>query len=732
MLKKSALHLAVLAISTPALAQEVPPADLPTVELDPIVVYIKQVNGYNIAGMTGLDLSLKDIPQSVSVVDKKAVKDLHLNKVEDAIAYGTGVNVFMDTGRPRFQSRGFTMDSVQEDGISNTLSDSYNYGTLGHSKEMSDMAFYQHAEVLRGVAGLSQSIGNPGGTVNLVRKKPSSVLSANAQIAYGTDNHQRVVGDVSVPVNDALRTRLIATYDKKDSFKDGLADKKRMGVMATVQADLSDKTTLNAGLIYQKDDGALDLYGVPVAISTDGTIATKQAFEFDRKSYFGLPWTKDDYKKYNLFADLNHRFNDDWQASLKANYTDSQGVVRFGQMGGVNPYYAKGNTHTLRRQYYENTGHEFGAKLDVVGRYGLFGNQHDVFISASHSNDRYTHLDTRTPLVNTSFETLDRTTAEPNWHNHSELSYKTKFHNQVKQSALVLGTRLQMLDNLHLTLGARHTRLKEQGSNVNLLTQASRAGNPTKRQKTTPYVGINWAITPQHTWYASYTEMFRPQTALKKDGTPLEDYTGATAETGVKSTWQNNRLNSSIALYQTYEKNRAIADPTDSNYRVADGEIRSRGVDLELNGMVNPNWHIGAGYTFNKNEYVKTENTTAAVNRNAGEPANRYSPKHMLRLYSTYRLPQFDKLTLGTAVRYQSQTTAFYNDHLLYATIPQKPYVLWDATAKYELSDSATLGLAIKNITDKKYFYNTQNRTAGMNNFYGEPRSVMVSLDYQY
>ena len=705
---------------------------MPTIELDPIVAYIKQVNGYNVAGMTGLDLGLKDIPQSVSVVDKKAVKDLHLNTVEEAVAYSTGVNVFVDTGRPRFQTRGFNMDSVQEDGVSNTVSDSYNYGTLGHSKEMSDMAFYQHTEVLRGVAGLSQSIGNPGGTINLVRKKPSSVLSANAQIAYGTDNHQRVVGDVSVPVNDTLRTRVVATYDKKDSFKNGLAGKQRVGVMAVAEADLTDSTTLNAGLIYQKDDGALDVYGVPSAISTDGTIATKQAFEFDRKSYFGLPWTKDNYKKYNLFADLTHHFNDDWQVSIKANYTDSQGVVRFGQMGGVNPYYAAGNTHNLRRQYYENTSHELGLKLDVVGRYPLFNRQHDIFFSVSHSNDRYTQLDTRTPTINTSFEALDRATAEPNWHNNSELSYKSKFWNSVKQNAVVLGTRIHVLDNLDVTLGARHTRLTQDSSNVNLLTNSGRVSPSTKRHKTLPYVGINWAITPQHTWYASYTEMFRPQTAPTKSGKPIEDYTGATAETGIKSTWQNDRLNSSIALYQTYEKNRAITDPTDSNFRVADGEIRSRGVDLELNGMVNENWHIGAGYTFNKNEYVKTENTTAAVNRNAGEPANRYSPKHMLRLYSTYRLPQFDKLTLGTAVRYQSQTAAFYNDNLLYAAAPQKPYVLWDATAKYELNDSATLGLAIKNITDKKYFHNTQNRTAGMNNFYGEPRSVMVSLDYKY
>ena len=705
---------------------------MPHVEFEPLVIYIKQVNGYNVAGMTGLDLGLKDIPQSVSVVDKRAVKDLQLNSIEEAVAYSTGVNIFMDTGRPRFQSRGFTMDSVQEDGISNTLSDSYNYGTLGHSKEMSDMAFYQHAEVLRGVAGLSQSIGNPGGTVNLVRKKPSSVLSGNVQLAYGSNNYQRVVSDISSPINDNLSMRFIALYDKKDSFKDGLSDKKRMGVMATTQANLTDNTTLSAGLIYQKDDGALDLYGVPTAISADGTTATKQPIIYPRSSYFGLPWTQDNYKKYNLFADLNHKLNDDWQVSLKANYTDSQGIVRFGQIGGVNPYYAAGNTHNLRRQYYENTSHELGVKLDVVGQYLLFGKKHDVFLSASHSNDRFTQLDTRTPNIAMTIDTLNRNTPQPNWNNHTELNYKRKFWTQVNQQALVLGTRLHVLDDFNITLGGRYTRLREERSNIDFLTGTYRTSSPVTRNKITPYVGMNWAITPQHTWYASYTEMFRPITELDRNGMRLEDYTGATIETGLKSIWQNNRLNSSIALYQTYEKNRPISDPMDSNYRISDGEVRSRGVDLELNGMLNPNWHIGAGYTFNKNEYVKTENTTAAVNRNAGEPANRYSPKHMLRLYSTYRLPQFDKLTLGAAMRYQSQTAAFYNDHLLYATTPQKAYTLWDATAKYEINDSATFGFAIKNITNKQYFYNTQNRTAGMNNFYGEPRSVMASLEYQY
>lgn len=90
-------------------------------------------------------------------------------------------------------------------------------------------------------------------------------------------------------------------------------------------------------------------------------------------------------------------------------------------------------------------------------------------------------------------------------------------------------------------------------------------------------------------------------------------------------------------------------------------------------------------------------------------------------------------------MKYQTKTAAFYVPYNLrtgapiaYYAAPQKAYALWDANVGYYFNKNFSVNLAVKNITDKKYFQNTQNRTAGMNNYYGDPRNFMLTLNYTY
>ena len=88
-------------------------------------------------------------------------------------------------------------------------------------------------------------------------------------------------------------------------------------------------------------------------------------------------------------------------------------------------------------------------------------------------------------------------------------------------------------------------------------------------------------------------------------------------------------------------------------------------------------------------------------------------------------------MVLGAGARYQSATAGFYQN-VAYVAPEQKAYALFDANINYYINKNFNVGLAVKNITDKKYFMNTQNRTAGMNNFYGDPRNFTLTLNYTY
>ncbi|WP_249291624.1 TonB-dependent receptor plug domain-containing protein [Campylobacter curvus] len=139
----------------------------------------------NMNTATGLDLSIRETPQSVTIIPDQLVKDLNLNDVDKALSYAPGITTTSRFGMSLPMSRGFNIDNIQEDGMQSTTALAAQ-GLYGQSKEHTDMAFYDRVEVLRGVAGLTQSNGEPGGTINLARKRPQREFGANLSLGGGS------------------------------------------------------------------------------------------------------------------------------------------------------------------------------------------------------------------------------------------------------------------------------------------------------------------------------------------------------------------------------------------------------------------------------------------------------------------------------------------------------------------------------------------------------------------
>ena len=75
------------------------------------------------ATATGLRISGKDTPQSVSVMTRRQLDDKAIYSLEDAMKNTTGINVVRDSGlQTRFLSRGFYVDQIGEDGITTNVS----------------------------------------------------------------------------------------------------------------------------------------------------------------------------------------------------------------------------------------------------------------------------------------------------------------------------------------------------------------------------------------------------------------------------------------------------------------------------------------------------------------------------------------------------------------------------------------------------------------------------------
>ena len=209
----------------------------------------------------------------------------------------------------------------------------------------------------------------------------------------------------------------------------------------------------------------------------------------------------------------------------------------------------------------------------------------------------------------------------------------------------------------------------------------------------------------------------------------MEPMTGKTYETGVKGELWGGAVNTSFALYYTSRKNEAVLDPRYEESSVLfggnccylpQGEVVSKGVDMEFTGEVLPDWNVLAGYTYNHNR-----------NRTAAKVFSSITPKHQFKLWSTYRLPGIlNDVKIGGGVNLQSATyvsgTTFVNDVEQNYKYVQAGYAVWDSMAEYRVNENWSVIYNANNLFDKKYYSKLGSSASG--NWYGDERNHMLTL----
>ncbi|MCO2550208.1 TonB-dependent receptor [Pseudomonas aeruginosa] len=244
-----------------------------------------------------------------------------------------------------------------------------------------------------------------------------------------------------------------------------------------------------------------------------------------------------------------------------------------------------------------------------------------------------------------------------------------------------------------------------------------------KTAKFTPYAGVVYDINDTYSAYASYTEIFNPQSSYRNvNNQVLPPTNGKNTEVGLKGEYLDGRLNASIALFETRLDNLAQAE----NYALPNGTwayhtvngTKSRGVEFDLQGELADDWNIYGG--------VAHFNSTDAT----GERLSAYLPRTTARLFTTYRLPgDWSKLTVGGGVTWQSGTyQSATNPQGASVNVEQKSYALASLMAKYRATRNIDLMLTVNNLTDRRYtlmsgFYNQV--------VYGAPRNIVLTLNYK-
>lgn len=674
------------------------------------------------ASATGLPLSMRDTPQSVTVITRQQMDDQGSNSIADTLRRAPGVSVQnYDSERWEFSSRGLPITNFQYDGVNATYDGVYDYGTTS-----TDMAVYDHLEIIKGSAGLLSGSGDPSATVNLIRKKPTREFKASVTQTFGSWDNYRTEGDISGPLTESgnLRGRFVGVYQDRQSYLDHYQHTKDIGY-GILEADLTPDTLLTFGIDQQdtRSRGA-SWTGFPMFFS-DGSRT-----HFSRSFNPAADWSRRDFQNQTLFASVQQQLANDWSFKVSLDRKRSQHDTLLASASGGNPDPVSGDGMYMFMGKYKGDQLQNTLDVNLSGPFNLFGREHELIMGFMATRSKQD-----VPVYGSIYPAVGGSIFD--WHGeYAKPDIPRSGQNDIvqRQTGAYLATRLKPTDDLSVILGTRVSTFS--GTDTTDFYDPTKADNRTTYRQSgvvTPYAGIVYDLNDTWSVYTSYTQIYRPQSSKDADRKLLDPIEGATYEAGLKAAFYDGRLNASFAAFRIEQDNVAeyvSGFETDSVYRPIAGAT-TKGFEAQLSGEVLDGWNISAGYTYQHTRDANNGYVYSSVLQTT-------TPQQVVRLFSSYRLPgALEHVTVGGGVNWQSEFfgNVFQpdpNDTVNFgqnARITQDSYYLVDLMARYRFNEHLSTTLNVKNLFDKKYYTGLGNFGTG---FYGEPRSLQLATKWDF
>lgn len=655
---------------------------------------------------TKLNLSIRETPQSISVVTRQQIEDQNVTTIGALLQHSVGVNLGQyGTDLAAVTARGF--------GVSRHLYDGMTTGSPSQRQMIAstsinfDTAFYDRIEVVRGATGLTIGIGDPSAAINFVRKRPTAEFQAHAQIGAGSWDSYRSELDVSGPLalEGRIRGRVVGAYSDGESYLDYL-HRKVYGVYGIVEADLTSDLLLTVSATHDdKSNKGVTSHGTIPYFYADGTPTN-----FSRSTTTAVPWTSEDVNAPTVFAQLEKTFANDWTARVQYTYSKVDRTSSYTEIWGY-PETDSGAGMDIFPYDMGYNSQQDAIEIQIGGPLKLFAREHELMLGYGDTQTTASQI-VSYPSSYPALESFYDIETYPKPAVYDALDYH--HDNEWHEESFFLSSRWQLVDRLKMAAGVRVTNAKYDERRLHNETSTGYR----IRGETTPYIGLIYGITDNVSAYASYTSIFQPQTVRDIDNNLLDPIVGNSYEGGIKAELHQGRTNLSASIFKTEQDNYPKFDSyvgSDARYRAIKG-AKVSGFELEAAGEILSGWSVAAGYTHWTGKDAN------------GDPHAYWIPNNLLRLSSSWQLPGvLRSLRIGGHINWQN---GFYEP----AIGPdgedgvQGSYGTIDLFATWQTSQQLSIQANVDNILDEKYYSNISN-IWGM---YGPPRNFTVVARYSF
>jgi len=706
---------------------------------------------------TKIGVKNRELPQSLSVVTKELIKDRQAYRLSDAVKTVSGVS---STGfYNHFSIRGITQN--EEGQIINGMRTHQYYFLQPITSNI------ERIEVLKGPASVTFSSVDPGGSINMVTKKP--LEEARKEITFGVGSFSTLRGtlDFTGPINEEknLLYRLNVGVQRGKSFRD-LVRNDAMLISPSISYVPDDRTAVNLEMIYSDNYGTLDrgqpifgaeagqtdLNSTPINLSLNASEDYFRSTEVLIMANFKRNLSKHinfnaAYMKQTWNEDLvEHRTTNSFAVDIEGNsvpslvnmrYVDRQ---QFWDIDNLSAYF-DGDFKTGKVGHKVLVGYDLsrwhktkgGSQNSARGYLLMDGTVTNSFDPSNAENYQTYQVDGLTlPLPNVAHFDLNH----PTYATVDTRDYKI---NAVSIIPPTLTTTHSAYIQHQLKVGKFSSLVslrREWFEDVTNFDTDQEAGF--KNSALIPRIGLVYGITGNINLYTTYLEGYQPQsntvTLMPSTGAFFWDPNSPARfkplisdlkEVGAKGQFFNKQLMASLAVYEINQKNilmnaNLLAYPDSLVQRGAD---RSRGVELELTGYILPNWQVNASYSYIDAEIVEDDDSSLIGFRKENTPIN------SANLWSRYdfesRTGLLSGLGIGLGVQYSGDKVPWFTREF---TVPA--YTLVDM-ALYYAPDRSNFELTVRmdNLMDKTYWTGAQSY---LRLFPGAPKNMMLTATYKF
>jgi iron complex outermembrane recepter protein len=651
----------------------------------------------NTSVSTKTDTPLRDIPQSIQVVPQALLRDQQVTRLDDALRNVAGVNQAFNFGPFTFYSiRGFdaTETNLLRDGLIDTL-----------AGQVSELSSIERVEVLKGPASVLFGLGNPGGSINLVSKRPLRDPFYAVDATIGSYSFYRGAVDLSGPLSASKTVlyRLNLAYRNSGGFVDFFSGES-LNISPVLSVALGEKTNLTLEAEYIK---ARDTYasGVPVV----GSLLPNSNGTVSRNLNLYEPSSIAEQTIARLGYKIDHKFSDNWSINNAFAFVFRDLFQRRTDFGSLEP-----DDRTVLRRFAEYSGENrsYAMATNLIGKFSTGSIQHQLLFGFDLNR-----FDNETPLGSPEFEAepldiFNPVYGRPLTGNILSTFGETGFRQQTNALGIYLQDQVAVTDNLKVLLGGRFDFIDRKYENFVSNTESSGSDSAFS-----PRFGIVYQPTKAISVYGSYTSSFTPPGGSYFFGvdSSFKPERGNQYEIGVKADL-SDRMSATLALFDLTRTNVTTSNPDNPNVAIQVGEQNSRGLELNLGGEILPGWNVYAGYAYLDARVTKDNDL---------KPGSRLSnvAENSFNLWTSYEIQKGSLKGLGAGIGlfYVGDRVDFNNTY----TVPS--YFRTDASIFYE-RDRFRAALNFKNLFDIDYF----ESSLGNRVYYGQPFTVQGAISWKF